>query len=191
MSFAQFEASPMPVPGRRATEPATALRRSLCTDSVELAAARNTANHVVSEVTQEWRLRRDVEWSCCCGCRDGGLPDNESAAEREQQARLVFTRAFEELRAEQPDAKEEALMLLEACRDTEASYTAKCEAAHLQTLPAQQLFCGSGHASPCFHPALRRTIKRIQVEWFTRHLELSSRLLVRTTAAHRRKGSTP
>ena len=48
----------------------------------------------------------------------------EAPAQREIRARSVYERAFTELRADQPDAKQEALMLLEAWEAFEASATA-------------------------------------------------------------------
>ena len=56
----------------------------------------------------------------------GGLEGEESPAQREVRARSVYERAFTEMRADQPAAKEEALMLLEAWRDFESACTAKC-----------------------------------------------------------------
>ena len=47
----------------------------------------------------------------------------EAPAQREIRARSVYERAFTELRADQPDAKQEALMLLEAWEAFEASTT--------------------------------------------------------------------
>ena len=56
----------------------------------------------------------------------GGLEAEEAPAQREVRARSVYERAFTEMRADQPAAKEEALMLLEAWRDFEQACTAKC-----------------------------------------------------------------
>ena len=50
----------------------------------------------------------------------------EAPAQREIRARSVYERAFTELRNDQPDAKQEALMLLEAWQDFEASTTSTC-----------------------------------------------------------------
>ncbi len=47
----------------------------------------------------------------------------EAPAQRDIRARSVYERAFTELRADQPDAKQEALMLLEAWEAFEASTT--------------------------------------------------------------------
>lgn len=48
-----------------------------------------------------------------------------AAAERETRARRVYERAFRGLRDGQPDAKEEAVMLLEAWRTFEAACTSR------------------------------------------------------------------
>lgn len=50
---------------------------------------------------------------------DSLLEDGEDASEREERARKVYERAFRALRDSQPDAKEEAVLLLEAWREFE------------------------------------------------------------------------
>ncbi len=50
----------------------------------------------------------------------------ESAAERATRTRSVYERAFRSLRESQPDAKEEAVMLLEAWKEAEASFDFRC-----------------------------------------------------------------
>lgn len=50
-----------------------------------------------------------------------GFGDAEAVAERDARARMVFERGFKALREGQPDAKEEAVMLLEAWREFEKS----------------------------------------------------------------------
>jgi crooked neck len=62
---------------------------------------------------------------CCCCYRRRQPPSGEgsSAAEREARAiraRGVYERGFRAVREGAPDAKEEAVMLLEAWRDFEA-----------------------------------------------------------------------
>lgn len=49
------------------------------------------------------------------------LPDEEQPGTREMHAAEVYSRAFRSLRESQPDAKEEAVMLLEAWREFETS----------------------------------------------------------------------
>lgn len=51
------------------------------------------------------------------------LPDEEQGSIREMHAAEVYSRAFRSLRESQPDAKEEAVMLLEAWRQFEISRT--------------------------------------------------------------------
>ncbi|KAK9828970.1 hypothetical protein WJX72_003124 [[Myrmecia] bisecta] len=95
MSYAQFEATPMPLLAAQQDEGAEG-------EGEEAAAARQAAEAEAAEAP-------------------------EAVAEREAQARSVYERAFRSLRDTQPDAKEAAVMLLEAWRSFEASTTSRPE----------------------------------------------------------------
>lgn len=61
---------------------------------------------------------------CCSPRQQPAEVGPESAPQRAVRARGVYERAYRSLRESQPDAKEEAVMLLEAWRSFEAGCSA-------------------------------------------------------------------
>ena len=72
-----------------------------------------------------------VSWICSEAAAEAAeaAGGEEAAAAREVRARSVFERAFRRLRQTQPDAKEEAAMLLESWLDFESHAVSRCRLA--------------------------------------------------------------
>ena len=131
LSYAEFEGTPLVLLRADANELSeeeryACLYTTYCGPCTELTA--NCTTNVKSPSL--WHLASTRR--CCCICRqaraDAAARESpeEAPAQREIRARSVYERAFTELRNDQPDAKQEALLLLEAWQAFEASTTSTC-----------------------------------------------------------------
>lgn len=106
ISYAKFESTPISV-----------LSASLIQDG-------ETEEEVAERVAAAEAAEKEAD--------GGSVSGPESRAEREARARAVYDRGFKALRELQPDAKEEAVMLLEAWRDFEKTATSATAVAEVE-----------------------------------------------------------